>query len=273
VRHRWFQRLPARSSLHHSLAKHCALHLSDAQRTEIPVGIFFDLTTLAVAYTKVEPYHNILKGGETMKKTLAATSLSLLFFVSPMQVALADTCSCGTNNCSTVTTCPGSCYAYCSTSGGCGSGCGKGRKGAAKEVTFQVTNSNSEQLSSELTRISGREIVFTASEPDDLFSFDFKRAPVWEVFEELSKRGTVEIDGVDFRALQDLRSALLAGEKISLQFSMPADEMVSWLSFVSGFPLRINSGNAQEHVRIALKEATLQDIIQALSKMGIEVAF
>jgi hypothetical protein len=190
-----------------------------------------------------------------------------------MQVALADTCSCGTNNCSTVTTCPGSCYAYCSTSGGCGSGCGKGRKGAAKEVTFQVTNSNSEQLSSELTRISGREIVFTASEPDDLFSFDFKRAPVWEVFEELSKRGTVEIDGVDFRALQDLRSALLAGEKISLQFSMPADEMVSWLSFVSGFPLRINSGNAQEHVRIALKEATLQDIIQALSKMGIEVAF
>ncbi len=140
-------------------------------------------------------------------------------------------------------------------------------------MTFQVTNSASEQLSSELTRISGREVVFMASEPDNLFSFDFKRTPVWEVFEALSKRGTVQIDGVDFRALQDLRSALLAGEKISVQFSMPADEMVGWLSFVSGFPLRINSGNAQEHVRIALKEATLQDIIQALSKMGIEVAF
>ncbi len=112
-----------------------------------------------------------------------------------------------------------------------------------------------------------------ASEPNDLFSFDFKQAPVWEVFEALSKRGTVQIDGVDFRALQDLRSALLAGEKISVKFNMPADEMVGWLSFVSGFPLRINSGNAQEHVRIALKEATLQDIIQALSKMGIEVAF
>jgi len=88
----------------------------------------------------------------------------------------------------------------------------------------------------------------------------------------LSKRGTVQIDGIDFRALQGLRSTLLAGEKISVKFNMPADEVVSWLSFVSGLPLRINSGNAQVHVTVALQEATLQDIIQALSKTGIEVA-
>ncbi len=235
------------------------------------LAFFFDLTTLAVAYTKVEPLHNILKRGETMKKTLAATSLSLLFFVSPMPVALADTCSCASGGCSAVISCSGSCYANCS-SGNCSAASITGRKGAAEEVTFRVTNFDSEQLSSELTRISGREIVFTASEPDDLFSFDFKRAPVWEVFEELSKRGTVQIDGIDFRALQGLRSTLLAGEKISVKFNMPADEVVSWLSFVSGLPLCINSGNAQVHVTVALQEATLQDIIQALSKTGIEVA-
>jgi len=210
-----------------------------------------------------------------MKKTFAATLLSLLLLVSPMHVALADDCSCTASDgsCSASVSCPGGCLAACGSGGRCSARCARTEEPPPEEITLQVANSDSRQLSSELTRVSGREIVFTASASDAIFNFDFKNAPVWDVLEILSESGTVQVDGEDFQKLQGLRRALLTGERINVCFrNVSVNNIMHWLSFISGLPLRVSSGNAQGRATIILREATLRDIIRAVStRTGTQV--
>jgi hypothetical protein len=142
-----------------------------------------------------------------------------------------------------------------------------------ERLTLQLANANSQQLSSELTRVSGREIAFKAFASDDTLNLDFKAVPLWNVLEVLSRMGTVQIDGQDFQQLQGLRRALLRGEKINVCFcDAPAGHLLHWLSFISGLPLHVSSGNAQARVTITLKEVTLGDIIHAVSThTGVQV--
>jgi len=210
-----------------------------------------------------------------VKKALAATLLSWLFFTSPMHLALASECSCSSSSCLARPSCPGSCFAVCSSEG-CFSGCleeGTGRAVLHERLTLQLANANSQQLSSELTRVSGREIAFKAFASDDTLNLDFKAVPLWNVLEVLSRMGTVQIDGQDFQQLQGLRRALLRGEKINVCFcDAPAGHLLHWLSFISGLPLHVSSGNAQARVTITLKEVTLGDIIHAVSThTGVQV--
>jgi hypothetical protein len=91
---------------------------------------------LAAAYTKVKPYHNILKGVETMKKTLAATSLSLLFFVSLIQVAPAEGYSC--------TATDSGCLANISFPGGGFAVSSRGDKSHLREGRYQIVENDKE---------------------------------------------------------------------------------------------------------------------------------
>jgi hypothetical protein len=143
----------------------------------------------------------------------------------------------------------------------------------AKEVTFESPNSNYPSLVAELARISGKEIAFNATRPGEVFNVGFKRVTLWEALELLSDHGTVRIAGQDFEKLKRLRRILLYDERISYCVkNTPASTAVNELSTLTGLPLRITAGSPMATVNVQLKDATLRDIIEAVSeKSGIKI--
>lgn len=217
-----------------------------------------------------------------MKKYLATTIVGLFLVVSltvSMPVALSDegcSCSAPDGSCSVSIGCPDGCYAICSSGGSCSAGCRPAleQQAPVDSISLQANNSNADQLSSDLTRISGRAIVFTPSNPNAAFSFDFRNIKIWDALDVLTRSGRVQIDGQDFRTLQNIRRAFLAGERVNVCFrNMPVEGLTKMLSFVSGLPLRVTSADAQTQVNVTLEEATLREIIAAVSaQTGAQIA-
>lgn len=84
-----------------------------------------------------------------MKKAFAATLVFLVFFISPMYVALAGDCSrtAPDGSYSASVSCPEGCLAICSPGGRCTAECVKGGGVLPEKLTLQMANSDSRQLS------------------------------------------------------------------------------------------------------------------------------
>lgn len=133
-------------------------------------------------------------------------------------------------------------------------------------VTLELRAGSYQQLSAELSRIAGREILFPTSQPDEPINLDIKNAPLWDVLETLSRSGKVQIAGRDFAKLQETRRALAGGEKVSVCIDrVPVGQVVSELSGLSGQRLRVRSGDEKALVNLSAKGLTLEGIISRLS--------
>src|SRR5215467_7980094 len=122
-----------------------------------------------------------------------------------------DTCSCSApdGSCSASVTCKGGCTKFCGNNNNCYAECSGAYSYYGMEVTFEVQNATYPQLVAELSRISGKDIVFTPPKPDTLFNAGAKRAPLWDALKILANNGTVTIGGKDFEKLRTLRKLLL----------------------------------------------------------------
>jgi hypothetical protein len=140
-------------------------------------------------------------------------------------------------------------------------------------VTLELRGGNSEQLSAELTRITGKSITYTPSK-DDAINLDVKDAPLWDVLEVLSESGKVRVAGRDFMELRATRLALTTGEKVSACFDgVPVQRVVDELSVLSGHPIRISRGDAETPVTFSARRITLKDILARVSaQTGVRVA-
>jgi hypothetical protein len=140
-------------------------------------------------------------------------------------------------------------------------------------VTLELRGGNSEQLSAELTRITGKSITYTPSKKDDAINLDVKDAPLWDVLEALSDSGKVQIAGRDFTELRATRIALTTEEKVSMCLDrVPVQRVVDDLSVLSGQRLHITAGNAETLVTLSARRITLKDILARVSaQTGVRI--
>jgi type II secretory pathway component GspD/PulD (secretin) len=205
-----------------------------------------------------------------MKKMAVIAIIGLLLSI-PVYRVLAETCSCAAidGSCSASISCAGGCIAYC-PSGGCYAKCSSGRhflEDLSQEVTVEMRDGSSRQLSSELARITGEEIVISPNKPSETYTLDFKNALLWDVLEVLSARGKVQIAGEDFGKLLRIRKAFLSGEKMSVCIhKTPVKYIIDQLASLSGEQIHVSSGNRNTLITLSLKDVTLKEIVAKISE-------
>jgi hypothetical protein len=208
-------------------------------------------------------------------KNLAAITLAvgiLLSILPPVNV-LADSCSCTATDgtCTASVTCQGGCTAFCGSSGPCRASCnGSGGLGPDQpdysSITLRLYNSSSKQLSSEVARAIGRDVVFLPTDRKATYNIEFSNAGVWDILETLSKSGKVRIAGDDFEALKVLHNTLVSGERINLCIrKTPLRTILNELAFLTGLSIKAYPGEGQPLLNLTLKTATFKDIIVAIS--------
>ncbi len=191
-----------------------------------------------------------------------------LVAASPRSVC-ADNCSCSApdGSCSASVTCKGGCTKFCGNNNNCSAECSGAYSFYGTEVTFEVQNATYPQLVSELSRVSGKEIVFTPTRPETLFNAGAKRAVLWDALKMLANRGTLLVGGTDFEKLRTLRKTLLSGERINFAVSnTPLNVFVSDLSGLTGTTYRITSGRPLATANVQLQNASLNEIIAAVAE-------
>jgi hypothetical protein len=136
-----------------------------------------------------------------------------------------------------------------------------------------MENGTYPSLVAELARVSGKELAFSPTKQNMIFNVGFKRATLWDALTLLSEQGTVRIDGQDFENLKRLRRSLLSGEQFSFCVkNTPVNTFVNDMIGLTGLPLRISGGSPKATVNIKLENATLTEILTAVSNQtGTEI--
>lgn len=211
-----------------------------------------------------------------MRKSLAATFtfffiLALLpaFVPTASTAVLREHCACSAHDgsCSASVTCTGGCTQHCDVEGDCYAYCSGYFGFLGMEVTFEAPNATYPTLVDELSRVSGKDIVFSPTKPNAVFNAGFKRASLWDALEDLSDQGTLQVAGQDFERIKKLRRSLLAGVRSSLCVkNTPVQTFVTDMASLTGLPLRIAGGNPMAMVNVKLQDVTLDDILASVSE-------
>jgi hypothetical protein len=210
-------------------------------------------------------------------RLLAATLLICLLLLSAAARTF-DNCSCNAKDgtCSANISCAGGCIAVCpgggntcrATCSGGGGGSGYGEIDYMMAVSMQ-TDSDTNTVAAELARITGRPVVFIPANGNTPISLDVKRAALWDVLEILSASGKIEIGGDDFSKLQNIRKALVTGEKMSIcVHNASVQRVVNEFASLSGLSIRVTSGNPKTIVTLSASDASLEEFLSQLAKEG-----
>lgn len=200
--------------------------------------------------------------------TLPTLLLSLIAFTS-IVAGQTVTCSCKASDgsCTPRVSCPHGCTALCGSNDACYASCGSINVDKSNaRITLKIDKEDSETIAASLTSRSGRRITFIPRKKTDRFSFELNNDPVWNALKFLARRGTISVDGMDFEKLEELRRKLRKGEKVSVNFTdVSIRNAVAKLSFLSGLPFRVDSGDAEKKLSISLQEVTLSEIVSRIS--------
>jgi len=145
-----------------------------------------------------------------------------------------------------------------------------------QRLTLKFQKKTGEQMASVLSKETGMTIRFeiypdpmTGKPPTrkPLYDFRLNNSDIWPALVFLDERGTVKINGVEFRTFQNIQIEMKSGRKFSVQFKgEPAREVVSTLSGLSRFNLIIKSGDPASPVFVELKQRSLHEVLQEISK-------
>lgn len=216
-----------------------------------------------------------MKKSRAIALTIAFTlTLAIAFTLSASTdpgnaASLISDCSCTApdGSCSVSVSCTGGCIKFCGNNDNCSASCSGSYTFYSNEVTFEMQNGNYPRLVSELSRASGKDLTFSPARPDMAFNVGFKKAMLWDVLKLLSDQGTVNIGGQDFEKMKRLRKSLLSGERVSFGVSnTPVNTFVNDLSSLTGLKLKIAGGSQRATVNVQLQDATLSDILLAVSE-------
>jgi hypothetical protein len=145
-----------------------------------------------------------------------------------------------------------------------------------QRLTLTFQKKTGEQMASVLSKETGMTIQFDLY-PDPktgkprthkpLYDFKLTNSDIWPALVFLDKRGTVKINGVEFRTFQNIQSEMKSGRKFSVRFQgKPARDVVSELASWSQLNLVIKSGDPASLVFVELNQMTLNDILKEISK-------
>ncbi|MFL6335306.1 MAG: hypothetical protein ACJ754_18495 [Pyrinomonadaceae bacterium] len=144
----------------------------------------------------------------------------------------------------------------------------------AMPVTMHHVNSSSNQVASELAHITGRPVVYVPYRADDPISLDVKKAELWDVLDALSLSGKIQIGGDDFSTLQNIRRALVSGEKVTVCIhGATVQGVAAEFASLSGRRIQLTSGDPKAIVNLTLKDVTFEEFLaQIASQSGAEIA-
>ncbi len=206
--------------------------------------------------------------------TLAALLLSLTTFAPTASAQKKCSCDAPDGSCKAAVTCRHAGAAICGSKSACYAACGGVEAdNSAARISVKFRKKTGDEVAAELKRHSGRNIVFIPRRKKDRFTFELDNHPVWHALSLLSRRGKVLVDGTPFNRMQELRRKLSGGEKVSVNFTdIPVRSAVARLSFLSGLPLRVGSGDAEKLISVSLEEVTLDEIVARVSaEAGVKI--
>ena len=224
-----------------------------------------------------------------MKKSSAVLLTTVLFLLallstpirsaSPGPVIQDCYCQSPDGSCWVTISCAGGCVKFCGSNGDCSAECSGSMSAFATEVNLAITEGTYAELTSKLSKISGKEITFSTNpadpaKPDTLLTVGLKKAPLWDGLQLLADRGTVRIGGKDFESFIRLRQALLFGQRFNFGVkNTPVNTFVTDLVGLTELPLRITSGRPMAIANVELNDATLDEIIAKVSEQtGTKIA-
>jgi len=214
-------------------------------------------------------------------KLLAASILICLTLstLPSFTAAPFDSCSCSADDgsCTVTASCSGGCLAFC-PSNGCRAMCtSEGSGGHAdslmRRISLHFKGSNSREVSAELARITGEEVVFSPSTVDATFDLHVDEVPLWNILEILSQSGRIQIGGDDFSNLQTVRRSFLQGERISVCIrGTTIKRLVEELRYLTGLDIQVTSGDRKTVVNFTAKGVNLNEIVAQVSeRTGIQI--
>jgi hypothetical protein len=201
--------------------------------------------------------------------TLTITFTPTASLVSGNATNLPKVCSCSApdGSCSVSVTCTGQCTKFCGNNDNCSASCSGFYSYFGNEVTFEMRNGNYSKLVAELVRVGGKDLEFSPTKPDMVFNVGFQGTTLWDALKVLSDQGTVHVAGQDFKKIKRLRRLLLAGERFSFGVNnTPVNTFVNDLAGLTGLKLNIIAGSPRATVNVELQDATLSDILHAVSE-------
>jgi hypothetical protein len=170
--------------------------------------------------------------------------------------------------------CPHGCTALCGSHDACYAGCGsvEADKSYAR-ITLKIDKKDSDTIAASLSSHTGRIIKFMPRKKNDRFSVELNNDPPWKALKFLNKRGTILVDGTPFERLENLRRKTLKGERVSVSFAgVHVRDALAKLSFVTGLPFYVESGDAEQFLSISLERVTLSEIISRIStQTGVSI--
>lgn len=215
-----------------------------------------------------------------MRIALTTACLVVLFLSIHTQSAYSQvTCSCekaGDKVCAKgEITCPDGCTAICSTNNACYFSCSTDM--LDKRVKVKIMQQDGQHMASVLSKETGKNIEFVPDRNNigKLYTYELKDSDIWPALEFLDRRGTVKINQIEFRTFRKIQIEMKSGRKFSVRFrGLPAQAVVSKLSFMSQLNLEIKSGDPATPVFVEVNEKSLRDILKEISnaaKVEIDV--
>lgn len=201
-----------------------------------------------------------------------APFLLILSSAAPVASGQKTTCSCEkapNNTCHGTVTCPDGCTALCGSGDTCYLSCRKDLLNT--RITVKFVRKEGQEIASVLSERTHTRIEFVPypRNVNARYDLELKDDDIWNACNFLNKRGNIKIRGVDFERLIKLRGEMRKGSKISVNFSgIPVRDVLAKLSFMSGVPFHVTSGDAEKLVSVSLHHVTLEKIVARVSAMA-----
>lgn len=202
-----------------------------------------------------------------MKLTLTSAAL-LLALLTLAPAAAGQTCTCsapGKTSCSV--TCSGGCSAVCVRKA-CWASCGDAESQQLRmRVTLTGNAFDAKAVSDQLTEQTGSKIVFTPRRPGGTHNFEHNNNSLYDVLTLLAKRGSVMVNGMDFRELQRLGAAMTGGGGASFKSDkLAVRKVLERLYLMTGRSFSVESGDPDALVSLSLPKATLREVIAGIEE-------
>lgn len=210
-----------------------------------------------------------------MKQTLTALTLfmALTTFVAVVP-GQKPTCSCESpdQTCHGSVTCPSGCTAVCGPRDACYLSCRNDL--LYSRITLTFVNKSGQDMASVLSERTHTTIEFEPYKRNVTarYNLEIRDDDVWNALNFLYTRGNVRVNGLDFGKLRKLRREMKSGN-ISVNFKgISVNGAIANLSFLSGLPFRVKSGDADKTLSLSLQRATLREIVSRISaETGVKI--
>ena len=145
--------------------------------------------------------------------------------------------------------------------------------GSSRHGLHRPQNPPSKEIASALSQRTGKQIDFVPRRRNDRFTIDIEDDDIWNAMEYLYERGVVTVNGVDWGKYRQIRRAALEGGKMSVDFNnISVRDALAHLSFLTGLPFQVESGDAEKVISISLREVTLSEIVSRISEQtGVKI--